>query len=127
VFALVGEVSKYEKPMKEFLNSAMRRNQSGETIKAKRFFKIFSQVTDFISTNLGSTPFHLRGPLNASALDSVLCVVFESFEKLDKKQFRKNFTNLLNDELFNTYTSLATTDAKTVQDRVKLVRAHLLA
>jgi Protein of unknown function DUF262 len=125
-FSLVGDVTKYEKPMKEFLNNAMCKHQSAATPKAKKVFTLFPSVTELVATTLGPTPFHLRGPLNASALDSVLCVLFESFDQIDRKTFRKKFQALLDDEHFRDYTQLATTDAKTVHDRVKLVRKYLL-
>lgn len=127
IFSLVGDVANYEKPMKEFLNNAMREHRSAATPKAKKFFDLFPVITEFVFFTLGATPFHLRGPLNASALDSVMCVLFDSFDQVDKKTFRKRFQALLNDKTFRDYTHLATTDAKTVNDRVKLVRKYLLS
>jgi uncharacterized protein with ParB-like and HNH nuclease domain len=81
VFSLVGAVDKYEKPMKEFLNKAMKRHQAGTTKKVEKFFDLFPKVTQLVVSTLGEAPFHLRGPLNVSALDSVMCVVFHSCPK----------------------------------------------
>src|ERR1017187_5745625 len=74
LFSLFNAVDKYEKPMKEFLNKSMRRHQKGDTKKVHAFLKIFPKVTQFIISSLGNKPFHLRGPINTSALDSAMCV-----------------------------------------------------
>lgn len=125
VFALVGEVEKYEKPMKEFLNRAMKAHQSGTSQKSKKFFEIFPKITKMIVEHLGEKPFHIRGPLNASALESVMCVLFEEFAKIKADRLERNYDSLLKDQKFADYTQIGTTDTKTIQDRVKLVRKHL--
>ena len=125
VFSLIQNVMNYEKPMKEFLNLAMKEHQKGTSVKAVQFVNRLPQITQLIITELGEKPFHLRGPLNASALDSVMCVVFEDFGTLNRSELAARFRRLLADKKFEDFTQLATTDAKTVQDRVKLVRRHL--
>ena len=125
VFSLINNVSNYEKPMKEFLNRNMKTHQAGTSAKALQFMNRLPLVTDLIVSALGAKPFHIRGPLNASALDSVMCVVFEEFTKLNKQTFGNRFAKLLADAKFEDYTQIGTTDTKTVQDRVRLVRRHL--
>jgi len=126
VFSLIGHVSSYEKPMKEFLNRAMKDNQSGNTERVKKFLSAIPSVLDLVVKALGDKPFHIRGPLNASALDSVLCVLMESPGKVPVDRLKHNYSKLLENADFQRYTELATTDAKTVQDRVALVRKYLL-
>jgi uncharacterized protein with ParB-like and HNH nuclease domain len=126
VFSLVGAVDKYEKPMKEFLNRAMKRHEQGDSKKVEKFFDIFPKVTKRIVSVLGEKPFHLRGPLNVSALDSVMCVLVESFSKTNVNQLESRFEALVADDEFLRVTQLGTTDTKTLQDRVALVRSHLL-
>ena len=126
VFSLVGHVTSYEKPMKEFLNRAMKGNQSGSTERVKKFMAAMPGVLELVVKALGDKPFHIRGPLNASALDSVLCVLIESPSKVSSDRLKENYGKLLQDADFQRYTELATTDAKTVQDRVALVRKYLL-
>ena len=87
VFALVGSNPEYEKPMKEFLNQAMKHHDSGITRKSKTFFELFPKVTEIVVNSLGEQPFHLRGPLNVSALDSVLSVLISHYKK---RVFRKS-------------------------------------
>jgi uncharacterized protein with ParB-like and HNH nuclease domain len=126
VFSLVGQVASYEKPMKEFLNKAMKENQKGDSQRVKRFMSRLPAVLELVVKTLGPKPFHLRGPLNASALDSILCVLIESHGAVSQKEFKTAFSQLLRDKNFQKYTQKGTTDAKTVQDRVDLVRQHLL-
>lgn len=126
VFSLVGAWSKYEKPMKEFLNIAMRAHDAAQSAKAKNFFEAFPKVTKRVVEELGERPFHLRGPLNVSALDSVMAILIQNHSKLRALKFGKKFEMLLEDEEFEEYTSINTTDTKTVRERCKLVKEYLV-
>lgn len=126
IFSLTGATEKYEKPMREFLNKSMKKNESGATSKAKNFFEIFPVVTKAIVDNLGEKPFHLRGRLNISALDSVMCVLIENSKKISSVDLKSNYDALVNDPAFQKSTSINTTDAKTVQERLSVVRKYIL-
>ena len=126
VFSLTGAGDNYEKPMKEFLNQAMKRHDSGDTEKVKNYFRVFEKVAEKIVDDLGERPFHLRGPLNVSALDSVMAVVIENSEKLNNVDLSKPWASLVEDEEFQEHTSINTTDTKTVQERIAVVKKHFL-
>ncbi len=126
VFSLVGAADKYEKPMKEFLNKAMKKHNSGTTRKVKSFFETFTRVTKLVVDSLGEKPFHLRGPLNISALDSVMCVLIEHNKRIDVQNLNKNYLGLLEDGDFDEYTRINTTDTKTVRNRIAKVKEYLL-
>lgn len=126
LFALAGESENYEKPMKEYLNHAMRKHAAGTGKKAELFFRVFPKVTALAVESLGEKPFNLRGPLNASALDAVLCVLIENPSGLTAQQLRERYASLRENTKFRDLTLLATTDTKTVQDRIKLARSVLL-
>lgn len=126
VFALTGSAGSYEKPMKEFLNTAMKRHQGGETKKATAFFDAFPKMTKMVIEKLGDKPFCLRGPLNISALDSVCSVLIENIGMGYIDGLGKRYETLKSDKDFQTHTSYNTTDSKTVEDRIKAVRRHLL-
>lgn len=126
LFALAGTADKYEKPMKEFLNSTMRRHAAGTGKKVEVFFDIFPKVTALTATALGAKPFNLRGPLNASALDAVMTVLLERPDALTPKQLKERYATLTKHEDFKDLTLLATTDTKTVHGRIKLAREVLL-
>lgn len=126
VFSLAGAWRTYEKPMKEFLNVAMKTNDSGETTKAKRFFDVFPNVTQRIVEELGSRPFHLRGPLNVSALDSVMAVLVHNYSKIAALKLKESFAELLNDPEFDDATRINTTDTKTVHRRCEKVLQKMI-
>ncbi|MDR0250471.1 MAG: DUF262 domain-containing protein [Burkholderiales bacterium] len=128
IFSLVDDAKNYEKPMKEFLNKAMRHHQNGNTSKVANFFEIFPKVTELVVSSLGETPFHLRGPLNLSALDSVMCVLIERHKNISADNLRSRYQSLRNsDEFLKVTTQLGTTDTKTLQDRIAIVRERLIS
>ncbi len=126
LFALAGESEKYEKPMKEYLNNAMRRHASGAGRKAEIFFEVFPQVTALAVSALGEKPFNLRGPVNSSALDAVLCVLLENPGGVKLDELKERYAILRAHARFRDLTLLATTDTKTVHERIKLARTILL-
>lgn len=122
VFALAVSGDRYEKPMKEFLNVQMKKqNISKDNGEAKGFFKSFTKVADVVATSMGRAPFHLRGPLNGSALDSVMSVLIKNAHRLDGIDVKKRFDVLCTDDEFLESTWGKTTDTRTVRARLKKV------
>ena len=111
--------------MKEFLNVAMKKHDGADTKKVANFFEVFPKVTKFVVEELGTKPFHLRGPLNVSALDSVLAVLIQNYKKMQDLGLEECYERLKNDEEFDEYTRINTTDTKVVRDRCSLVREYL--
>ena len=126
IFALTESVGTYEKPMKEFLNLAMKRHKRGDTEKVSKFFDAFPRVTKLTFDSLGDKPFHLRGPLNGSALDSVLCVLIENEGRIDVTQLGAAYELLRGNDEFMTHTRTNTTDTSVVKNRINIVRRYLL-
>jgi hypothetical protein len=122
VFSLVDGADKYEKPMREFLNKAMSANKSGRTRKVIEFQEIFPKVTKLIVDQLGERPFHIRGPINIAALDSIASVLISNFKRLPKHGMTDKMDRLLKSKEFRTWTQPGSSDAKVLQDRVALVR-----
>lgn len=83
-------------------------------------------MTKMIAERLGDKPFHLRGPLNVSALDSVCSVLIENINTIDENKLKECYQALKEDQVFEASTSYNTTDSKTVEDRITAVRKHLL-
>lgn len=125
VFSLAGNWGKYEKPMKEFLNVNMRRNQKATSRRVNTFMRVFPRAAALVAEKLGPKPFHVRGPLNTSVLDSVMTIVVENFDKLSKN-FDKRYEKLMTDKGFHSVTYLGTSDAAVLQQRFRLVKKHLL-
>ena len=125
VFSLTGNWKNYEKPMKEFLNVHMRKNQTGKSTRVKKFLRLFPQVCNHIVENFGEKPFHIRGPLNASALDSIMAIMIENNDRLPKN-INKRFGRLLKDEDFYTATYYGTSDFIVLEKRFALAKEYLV-
>ena len=125
VFSLVGTWKKYEKPMKEFLNINMRRNQKATSPRVKNFLRVFPQATKLVAKKLGEKPFHVRGPLNTSALDSILAIIIENYENLPK-DIGKRYEKLLKDTDFHDATYYGTSDIVVLQKRFQIAKNYLL-
>ncbi len=127
VLALTSSSGEYEKPMKEFLNSEMSKNITGKSQSVRRFFKAFPTITRTLANQLGEKPFHIRGPLNISVLDSVMAVLLEHPQKTNKlKGLKEKYESLINDAEFLEAATVNTTDTKTVNTRLGIVRRALL-
>jgi len=118
VFALTQSWEKYEKPMKEYLNVAMDHNSSGTTQRVKWFAERFLRATNLVVEQLGPKPFHIRGPLNTSALDSVLSTIIENLDKLPA-DLGVRYKKLKADDNFINATFSATSDVGVLQTRFK--------
>ena len=116
----------YEKPMKQFLNVAMRDNKKGTSKKVSIFFNVFPKVTKMIINQLGPKPFHLRGPLNISALDSVMSLLLENYSRVGESTLKNKYSRLIKDNMFESSTRYNTTDYKTVRERFKVVKDYLI-
>ena len=125
VFSLYQTWEKYEKPMKEYLNRSMDSNKSGETAKVKQFVKIFPRVTEFIINEFGDKPFNIRGPVNSSALDSIMCILLENEKKLQEVS-QKRFNILVNSDDFKELTYVSTSDAVVLKKRFETVKNILI-
>ena len=115
----------YEKPMKEYLNLAMRRNRKGENKEVERFTRRFPKVCELIISRLGDKPFNIRGPLNTSVLDSVLCALLDNFDKIPE-DLKQRYEKLLGDQTFLDGTYSSTTDTLILQNRFALAEKHLV-
>jgi uncharacterized protein with ParB-like and HNH nuclease domain len=126
-YAIANNLETYEKPMKEFLNKAIsyvnkKPSFSKEVVK---FINDFPRATAIIEKSLKSKPFNVRGPLSTSAFDSIFCAIINNLDRIPA-DLRTRYDHLLTDPDFITYTSLGTTDARTVKERYKIVKKILI-
>jgi len=115
----------YEKPMKEFLNKSMKRHNKGSTDEVKRFQMRFKKAAVLIVDTLGEKPFHVRGPLNASIMDSVFCTILSSLSKIPD-DLAKRYQKLLADKEFTDSTYYGTSDVTVLGKRFTRARKILL-
>ncbi len=125
VFALSRTWEKYDKPMKEYLNVSMKKNKVASSSDVLRFQDLFPKVCALIVKELGARPFHIRGPLNSSVLDSVFCIVLDNFQNLPK-DISDRYRRLIIDQDFLDLTYKSTTDTKVLRSRFKIARSHLV-
>lgn len=84
IFSLIQTWQNYVKPMKEFLNLTMHAEKKGKSSRVQHFVENFPKATKLIIDKLGEKPFHIRGPLNSAALDSIFCTIIDNIEQLPK-------------------------------------------
>lgn len=127
VFAMSERGSSYEKPMKEFLNQQMQVHanvKNGDRVE--KFAEQFSQVTEIITRQLDPKPFHVRGPLNLAAMDSVMAILLRNFAKIPN-DLKARFEKLLADEGYRKAIFFNTSDPKEVELRLALAQKYLIS
>lgn len=125
LFALSRPGCEYEKPMKEFLNIAMKKNQEATSPDMERFKNNFGEAAQIIVNELGTKPFHVRGPLNTAVLDSVFCTVLSNITQVPPN-LKERYEKLLDNVAFDEATRTATTDPKTLLTRFSKARDYLI-
>ena len=125
LFALSGSWESYVRPMKEYLNVAMKSNKSGGSRRIARFSGDFRQAVKIARKELGDKPFHVRGPLNTAVLDSVLGTILAHRSRL-RKDWIKRFEGLKEMPEFLAATTAATADENSVKGRFRLAEKRLL-
>ncbi|MBO6637311.1 MAG: DUF262 domain-containing protein [Roseitalea sp.] len=114
----------YEKPMKSFLNKAMAENRSAKTKAFKDFKSAFMLVTKELLDQVGERPFHVRGPINLAALDSVYFALIPKSKKLPAN-LKEKISALYEDEEYRQAIFFNTSDGVTVEKRLKLAVKYL--
>jgi len=110
----------YEKPMKNFLSSFMAQiNKLEGESKTSFFQKVeadFCRTISMIDDELGSKPFHIRGPLNFAVLDSMFVAVSSLHES--DGSLGERYKGLLGDKSYVDAISMSTSDDKSLQTRI---------
>lgn len=125
IFSLAERSEKYEKPMKEFLNSQMGLHRGGTDSATQAFIRGFENACIKVVSELPEKPFHVRGPLNLAALDSVMSTLIR-FEGKIVPNFGAKFHDLLSDVAFQEAIFFNTSDAVTVSSRLQLAKKYLV-
>ena len=119
VFAFWERWEKYEKPMKEFLNTQMNLHKHADDSRFKKFRKNFEKAASLIYETLGEKPFHVRGPINLAALDSIFSLTIRNI-RLPSKNLAQRMHNLLNNEKYKDAIYFNTSDNQAVQTRMRI-------
>jgi hypothetical protein len=114
----------YEKPMKEFLNKTMAHYRLADDPDVTDFKERFPAVCRKVVAALGAKPFHPRGRVNASALDSILGTLLACGVNVPD-DLAPRYRALFNDVEFVDTLSVSTSDVSVVKQRLAVVRKHL--
>jgi hypothetical protein len=125
IFAISERPDKYEKPMKEFLNKQMDLHRTGKDPASMTFKSEFALVCDLVNAELPTKPFHIRGPLNLAALDSVMATLIR-YKKARTDGLSARYKSLTEDKKFKEAIFFNTSDASVVQERMKLAKQYLV-
>lgn len=126
LFALSGRWREYERPMKEFLNIAMKDSRNATTGKTAKFVREFKRAAKLVQDELGEKPFHIRGPLNTAVLDSILGTIIGHRTRL-RNDWPKRAKQLFEDPGFLESTRSSTADESAVRGRFGLAEKALLS
>lgn len=123
-FALFHQISSYKKPMKEFLSKFMQknRNPSQEFLNSER--NRFQNTCDLLIEKIGVRPFNPKGPLNPSVFDAIFIAFARNLSRCPAN-IKERLEGLMNNALFQKYTSDATTDPEIVYSRLTLAEEKL--
>lgn len=125
VLALSERSKLYEKPMKTFLNSYMKSHAKSKGDEIIRIQHAFQSAVDVVAKHLPEKPFHVRGPLNLAALDSVLSVLIANEAKIPS-DFGQRYAKLIADEKYRAAIFFNTSDISSVKDRIAIAKKFLL-
>jgi hypothetical protein len=128
-FAFYFDLSKYQKPMKEFLNSFMARNRNLQEHPLSEFIEVFEETTEVVASILGSDAFRPVRALNAAIFDSVMVAVAKRLRDgpiVESREFENAYQRLLQNEDYLLASLKSTANEKSVGTRFTLAMEGLL-
>ena len=125
ILSLYETWASYEKPMKQYLNDKMSEYKNAKHDRVKKFQQLLPVLCQKVVETLGAKPFHVRGPLNSSVLDSIMCTLLEAHTL--PEDLLQRFEKLLSDSEYQAATSYGTSDEKVLKQRFKLAKKYLLS
>lgn len=117
IFAFWEHREIYDKPMKGFLNRQMLQHKNADSLKFKKFRNDFEQTMNMIVRALHPKPFHVRGPINLAALDSIASLTIKNIRKIPD-DYAERVNALLEDEEYRDAIFFNTSDTQAVQKRM---------
>ncbi|MCA0198618.1 MAG: DUF262 domain-containing protein [Proteobacteria bacterium] len=126
VLAVATRIDKYEKPMKEFLNTTMSHYRNAEAPEVKAFIAAFPVVCKSVVEKLGEKPFNINaGRINVSALDGVMGLLCSAAGRIPDN-LAVRYATLKDDAEFRETLSVSTSDSAVVNRRIKSIKRILL-
>lgn len=128
-FSLYFYASKYERPMKDFLNRNMASNRTLAKHDAAELTGLFEATVNVIHDVLGLRAFRLKNAINAAALDSVMVGVAARIAKGPIEHpdtLQEAYTDLLATNEYLGAIGRATADEESVKTRLRLAKEKFL-
>jgi hypothetical protein len=122
-FSLLFYRHKYEKPLKNFLNTYMNVNRDLKHNSADELTDIFKRTYGFIVKAIGAKPFRVKRNLNLGAFDAISIGVAERLkngEISETSEFKLAYDKLTNNEDFISVVQGGTSDEKNVEMRIEM-------
>ena len=123
-FLAMRDISAYSPPMKDFLSTYMRKNQSPSEKILKQIRKLFERTCEQIVSNLGGKPFHVRAGLNPATFDTVMVAFSKRLDRIPE-DIEQRYRRLVEDENFVQITREGTTQEKSVKLRFEQASKRL--
>lgn len=124
-FSLYFYGSKYERPMKDYLNRNMASNRALTKHNEPELTGLFDATVAQILDAIGPRAFRLKNAVNAAVLDSLMVGVatrLASSPITSTEQFKAAYTSLLSDADYLAATGRATADEESVKTRLRLAK-----
>ena len=116
----------YEKPMKDYLSTFMKRWRHSEGQTIAQVEATFTNTCMKIRQHLGEKPFHVRAGLNSAIFDAVMIAFSFNLEAIPA-DIAARYRKLVYSPEFERRTSGATTDVEAVKERIRLAKDKLFA
>lgn len=116
----------YEKPMKDYLSTFMKRWRHSEGQTIAQVEATFTNTCKKIRQHLGEKPFHVRAGLNSAVFDAVMIAFSFNLESIPTN-IATRYHELVFSPEFEKRTSGSTTDVEAVKERIRLAKEKLFA
>lgn len=118
----------YKKPMKGFLNEFLAKKKKLKSDEKDKWLasthKEVNELFEYLLTNLGEKPFHLRGRLNYAVMDSTL-IAAEFASRNGVQTLDERYEKLTEDKEYIDWVTQDTSDEKVVVGRIEKAIEYL--
>jgi hypothetical protein len=115
--------TKYEKPMKGFINEFMGRHKNDTSLQ--QWEDLFLNTVKRVNQSLGDRPFHITRGINSSVFDSVMVSFAKSSN--EPKDLQERYHRLVTSKKYRDLIYVSTTDTNTVNARIEIAREVLFS
>lgn len=122
-FSLYFELDSYKKPLKDFLNSFMRKNRNFDFYSEEVLNEILVPSVKIVNQTFGNRSFRLGKAINVALFDSILIAVAKRIKKnikVDSGSLSKAYAELTSDQIFLSYVKEATSDDTILRKRIEM-------